>query len=117
MRRGCLAVVIAAALVLVARAQDAQQPPSFRAGVELIRLDVSVLDKDRRPVRGLTAADFTVLENGKPQRVVTLSSVEAAERDPARSAWMRYATRPMCGFWSRCSTRISCISSAGPGSW
>lgn len=93
MRRGCLAVVIAAALVLVARAQDAQQPPSFRAGVELIRLDVSVLDKDRRPVRGLTAADFTVLENGKPQRVVTLSSVEAAERDPARSAWMRYATR------------------------
>jgi hypothetical protein len=24
-----------------------------------------VLDKDRRPVRGLTAADFTVLENGQ----------------------------------------------------
>jgi hypothetical protein len=33
MRRGCLAVAIAAALVLVARAQDAQQPPSFRPGV------------------------------------------------------------------------------------
>jgi VWFA-related protein len=96
MRRGGLVLVMAAALVLVARAQETpqpQQPPSFRAGVELISLDVSVLDKDRRPVRGLTAADFTVLENGKPQRVVTLSSVDAAQRDPARSAWMRYATR------------------------
>jgi VWFA-related protein len=73
-------------------AQEATQPPTFRSGVEVIQLDVSVLAKDRTPVRGLTAADFTVLENGKPQRVVTLSSVEAAERDPARSAWMKYAT-------------------------
>lgn len=89
-------VVLAAGAVLCAAgaltAQDTTQPPTFRSGVEIIQLDVSVLAKDRTPVRGLTAADFTVLENGKPQRVVTLSSVEAAERDPVRSAWMRYAT-------------------------
>jgi VWFA-related protein len=91
-RRVVAAAGLAALFVLAARAQDAQQPPSFRAGVDVIQLDVSVLDRDRRPVRGLTAADFTVLENGKPQRIVTLSSVDAAERDPARSAWMRYAT-------------------------
>ena len=42
------------------------QPPTFRTGVDAVQLDVSVLDKDRRPVRGLTAADFTVLEDGKP---------------------------------------------------
>jgi len=35
-----------------------------------------VLDKDRRPVRGLTAADFTILENGKPRPIVAFSAVE-----------------------------------------
>jgi VWFA-related protein len=80
----------AAAAGLVARQA---QEPSFRAGVDVIEMDVSVLDKDRHPVRGLTAADFTVLENGKTQRIVSVSSVEAAQRDPVRSAWMRYATR------------------------
>jgi VWFA-related protein len=88
---GALAAVVAAAQLL--RAQSPQQPPTFRAGVEVIELDVSVLTKARTPVRGLTAADFSVLENGKPQHVVTVSSVEAADRDPARSAWMKYATR------------------------
>jgi VWFA-related protein len=62
---------------------SAQQPapattqlPTFRTGVDAIQLDVSVLDKDRRPVRGLTASDFTVLEDGKPREVVAFSAVE-----------------------------------------
>ena len=66
-----------------------QQPPIFRSGVDVIRLDVSVLDKDRRPVRGLTAADFTVLENGKAQRIVAVTEMAASEQDPTPSAWMR----------------------------
>ena len=46
--------------------QDAQAPQAtFRTGIDVTTLDVSVLDKDRRPVRGLTAANFTVLERGK----------------------------------------------------
>jgi hypothetical protein len=55
------------AAVLVARQEPA---PTFRSGVELIQLDVSVLDKDRRPVQGLTAADFTVLVDGQPRPIV-----------------------------------------------
>ena len=39
-------------------------------------LDVSVLDKDRRPVRGLTAADFTILEDGKPQDIRTFKAID-----------------------------------------
>jgi hypothetical protein len=55
----------------------AQLPP-FRVGVDALQLDVSVLDRNRRPVRGLTAADFTVLEDGKPSRIVAFSAVESA---------------------------------------
>ncbi len=66
------------------------QQPVFRAGADVIRLDVSVLDKDRRPVRGLTADDFTVLEDGKPQRVVAASEIDVTANDPEPTAWMRH---------------------------
>ena len=52
-----------AVLALAWTIQD--QRPAFRTGVELIQLDVAVLDDQRVPVRGLTAADFTVLEKGQ----------------------------------------------------
>jgi VWFA-related protein len=61
----------------------------FRAGVEAVRLDVSVLDRDRRPIRGLTAADFTVLENGKPQPIVTFSAVDVPDVVATPAVWMR----------------------------
>ena len=49
-----------------------------------------MLDKDRRPVRGLKAEDFTVVENGKPQRIVAVTEMAGADRDPPPSAWMRH---------------------------
>lgn len=62
------------------------QPPTFRIGVDAVQLDVSVLDAQRRPVRGLTAADFTVLEDGKPRRIVQFSAVELPSTAPAAAA-------------------------------
>lgn len=76
-----------------AEAEAPDQQPVFRAGVELIELDVSVLDSSRRPVRGLAAQDFTVIEDGRQQRVLTVSHVDLADYDPNRSARMRYVTR------------------------
>jgi VWFA-related protein len=65
--------------------------PPFRGGVELIQLVVSVLDNQRRPVRGLTAADFTVLDNGVVQPVRAFTPVEIpGTRPPAgTAAWTR----------------------------
>ena len=40
---------------------DAQ--PTFRSNVDAVRLDVSVMRRDQ-PVVGLTAKDFTALDNG-----------------------------------------------------
>jgi VWFA-related protein len=41
----------------------------FRSDVSLIRLDAQVVDRSNRPITGLTAEDFVLLENGKPQDI------------------------------------------------
>ena len=53
---------------VLAIAQEAGQP-TFRSGIDVVQVDVSVLDRSRVPVRGLTAADFIVLEDGKPRPI------------------------------------------------
>ncbi len=81
------------ALWIAAAAGDARQapaqPPRFRSGVEVVELDVSAIDKEGRPVRGLTAADFTVLEDGQPQSIVQFAAVDIPDPPPAPTAWVR----------------------------
>ena len=67
----------------------AQQQPVFKTKVEVVQLDVSVLDKHRQPVRGLTQADFTILEDGKPQPIVGFSAFDMDDDAPAVTGWMR----------------------------
>jgi VWFA-related protein len=47
------------------------QPSTFKSGVELIAIDVTVLDKSGEPVRGLSADRFQVSVDGRPRRVVS----------------------------------------------
>jgi hypothetical protein len=56
MRQAAFIIAALAAWSLAGRAQQppAQPPVTFRAGVDLVEVDVSVLDKNRRPVRDLT---------------------------------------------------------------
>jgi Ca-activated chloride channel homolog len=60
-----LSVVAGAAAVL-----DARQRPQFRAGVELVSLNVTVTEPDGRYVTDLAPDDFMVIEEGRPQEVV-----------------------------------------------
>jgi VWFA-related protein len=83
------AVVAAGLVCLAGISVSALQPPQFRTGVDLVHLDVSVLDRDRRPVRGLTAADFTILEDGVPQELSVFTAVEIDDPDPPAVEWMR----------------------------
>jgi VWFA-related protein len=65
--------------VLAAEGQAvAPQPPVFSAGVEVVRLDVIVLDRDGRPVTGLTAADFAVEEDGRGQSISSFDAIRVA---------------------------------------
>ena len=47
--------------------QGRSDRPRFRAAVTRVEVSALVLDRDGNPIRGLTAADFEVLENGVPQ--------------------------------------------------
>jgi VWFA-related protein len=77
----CLAALI--------RAQDAPRPQAtFRTAVDLIQVDVSVLDRDRHPFRGLAAADFTLLEDGHPRPIVSFAAVDVPPPAAPPAAWM-----------------------------
>ena len=86
--------VVALAAVFTAAAQPPEsiQKQRFYAGIDLVQVEVSVLDGQRRPVRNLTAADFTVLEDGRSVPVVAFSPVEtprSAPPPPGAAAWLR----------------------------
>ena len=81
---------LAGSLLPLILLQEGQQPrPTFRSGIDVVVLDVTVLDQNRQPVRGLRAADFTVLEDGKPQPIVSLEELSAPEPDGSLVPWMR----------------------------
>jgi VWFA-related protein len=65
----------------------AQEP--FRSGVDLVQINVVVLDRQRQPVRGLSAADFTVLDEGEVRRVVAFDEVVLPDPpSPATATWL-----------------------------
>ena len=81
----CLAALSTAAALT--QTPGPQTPPQFRASVDLMRIEVTVLDKrTRKPVRGLTAADFIIKVNGEAQQVEALDEVAVEGRDPSRVA-------------------------------
>ena len=47
----------------------AQQTPVFRTGVALVKVDAQVIDRGGHVVTGLTAADFEVRDDGRPQKI------------------------------------------------
>jgi VWFA-related protein len=52
------------------------QQPVFRAGINFVRVDVIVSDRDGKPVVDLGQNDFEVLEDGKPQQVQSFRLVQ-----------------------------------------
>jgi VWFA-related protein len=62
-----------------AQESDATQDPAdakiFRVDVNLVQVDAVVTDKEGRPVTDLTAEDFIILQDGKPQEITNFSLV------------------------------------------
>jgi VWFA-related protein len=108
-RRSITLLAATLSLVLVARAQEpspaqpaaaqqkpaeqqpAQPPPTtpntnqpvFRTGINFVRVDAIVTDKQGNPVSDLKQTDFEVLEDNKPQTVETFRLVKIDAIAPA----------------------------------
>jgi VWFA-related protein len=88
MGRPAVVAVSVVAAVLGPGLLAQQGPPTFRAATEAIVIDVSVLDANRQVVRGLTAADFTILEDGRPQEVRTFKEIDlGGNKRPPEPVW------------------------------
>src|SRR4051812_34263410 len=51
------------------------QPPIFRAGINFVRVDVIVTDKNGNPVDNLKPEDFEVSEQGTAQKIETFKLI------------------------------------------
>ena len=60
-----------------APAAQADAPPTFRAGIDLVTVDVTVLDRDGRPVQDLKPEDFTIKIDGTTRRVLAAEFIKA----------------------------------------
>ena len=54
----------------------ATQPPIFRSGINFVRVDVILTDKNGNPVGDLQPGDFDVTEDGKPQKIETFKLIK-----------------------------------------
>lgn len=68
-----------AALGLIAAQAAAQKPPVFPVALDLVNVTVTVRDAQGGFVSDLAAADFAVLEDGRPQRVQLFAPASTPE--------------------------------------
>ena len=88
--RARAAAVMAVLLTFLSSGLLAQQPPQqpiFRAGIDLIEVDVTVVNGQGVPVKDLRAPEFTVSVDGQRRSVVTAEFIDLrAETPEARPA-------------------------------
>src|SRR5258706_699095 len=78
----CVQSLICAGVTLLAQQPPPPQPPIFRSGASLVRVDVTVLDRQGLPVTSLVADDFEIEEGGVAQTVQTFKFVSADGQPP-----------------------------------
>ena len=66
-----------------------QGRPTFRSQIDVAQILVRVLDKDRRPIRGLKESDFTVRIDGVAQPVVAVAESTSDQATEPEAAWSR----------------------------
>ncbi len=89
--RSVTCVVAAFAVLSAALVRAQQDRPSFRSSARLVEVSVVVTDKVGNPIDGLTANDFRILDDGKPQKVELFAIERIGAAAPAAAAPARRA--------------------------
>ncbi len=84
MRR--LLLVVLAAVALSSAQEPSTTPLVMSTTTRLVQLDIVVTDKSGVPVKGLQASDFSVLQDGKPQKVSFFDAHQVAPSAPSEAA-------------------------------
>ena len=69
--------IVSALIAAAAGAAAAQELAAFRADVRMVEVDATVLDNRGRFMTGLQRDQFTVLDNGEPQRISFFETASA----------------------------------------
>ena len=85
-RRSVTLVVISILALAVSPSAQQTRQPAFRSDVDLVVVDVVVRDRSGAIVRGLTAADFEIREDDRPQQVTSFNVEEVATHRAAERA-------------------------------
>jgi len=84
------------ALALVASATAALGQPSKLSetvNVHFVEVPVTVVDRDGNPVRGLTKANFEIVDQGKAREITSFDSVDFASSDMKKTSPLNPAAR------------------------
>ena len=80
---GIATVLVSASIGAVQQTTDQTNVPRFRVGVDAVRIDAVVTDRDNRIVEDLTADDFEIKQDGKLQPVTFAQFMPVAVRSAA----------------------------------
>ena len=95
MLKGALPVVLA---ILPGLAQIGHaQAPTFRADVDLVNFGVTVTDRRGTFITDLTAADFEIVEEGRPQRIRFFAGGDELESAPEMHVGLLFDTSGSMG--------------------
>ena len=79
-------ILLAGASAAAAQQTTAPQPPVFRSGVELVRVDVRVTDDDGRPIGDLQPGEVRIAEDGSDRPILLFQHVAAPRVTYAEAA-------------------------------
>jgi Ca-activated chloride channel family protein len=81
--------------VVIATAVVSAQQPTFRSQVDLVNFGVVVTDKQGTPITGLTADDFEIKEEGKPQAIKFFAAGDPEKAPPLHIGFLLDASGSM----------------------
>ncbi len=91
---GCIALALCLAAIGPLAGQAPPSTPTFKSRTNLVRVPVIVRDKQGHHVAGLSAADFTLQDNGKKYKIASMEEMGAEGAAPPPAANSTPATAP-----------------------